>query len=374
MLQPNLDTTQPIATPAPPHGILFWLARLLAPQRGGAIGRKPRFARRAVAGQSLVELALSLPFLITLLLALLEIGFLIRSHLTVLYATREGARAEAAAGNTEPMNWPIRDNSALYYEQADGDTVMVNNVNAALQDERGNALFLSTYKADSTYGDPCQHAGANGWAHIDGTNCLINSGIITNFANWPVYTSVPAPVPTTTNGAYFQEVFQRLTAANGFSRQVMDGNKSHYAGVQDCPTAAPYKSSCGSNINNLPGNWNYANQVDGGAPNPWYPGYRCGVDPNAPSLDPNKVGSPDYYNQSPRNLNNPDPNNPTYPVTRDWVGVRIDYKHPWITPWFKIPTSSYPDGIILSDKSVYNLEPRPYVTGQNIICNNSPPV
>ena len=371
MLQPNLDITQPTETRTPPSGLLFWLARLLAPRRSGNIKAKPRFARRAVAGQSLVELALSLPFLITLLLALLEIGFLIRSHLTVLYATREGARAEAAAGNTVPMNWPIQDNSARYYEQADGDTVMVNNVNAALQEEKSNALFLSTYKADSTFGDPCQHTGGSGWAHtvVSGTitTCVPNSGLTTNYAKWPVYTT-----GNISNSIYFQEVFQRLPASNGFSRQVMDGNVSGYAGVQICPSVPPYSSSCGSNVNNLPGNWNNnAPAVALGAPNPWYPGYRCGVDPNAPSLDPGKVGSPDYYNQSPRGLNSPAL---TYPVTRDWVGVRIDYKHPWITPWFKIPTSSYPDGIILSDKSVFNLEPRPYITGQNILCNNSPPV
>jgi hypothetical protein len=47
-------------------------------------------------GQSLVELSLSLPVILLLLLGMLEFGFAFSHHLTLEYATREGARTGAA--------------------------------------------------------------------------------------------------------------------------------------------------------------------------------------------------------------------------------------------------------------------------------------
>ncbi len=52
--------------------------------------------RAGKQGQSLVELAISLPVVLLLLLGMLEFGFAFSHHLTLEYATREGARLGAA--------------------------------------------------------------------------------------------------------------------------------------------------------------------------------------------------------------------------------------------------------------------------------------
>jgi Flp pilus assembly protein TadG len=320
-------------------------ARLFAPQASGR-----RFsARKGVAGQSLLELALSLPFLITLLLALLEVGFLIRSHLTILYATREGARAEAAAGNTEPQYFPYSADQPYIYNDYDGDTVMVNNVNTALQNERYNVLYMSTYKADSTTGDPCYHTGT--WATDNGANgCSMNSPTTntTNYTVWPVY-----GLASGSTNVLFQEVFQREPAPNyGFSRLLMDGQ----AGTQACPNQAPYKGMCGSNRNNG-ANQTWKNPTY----NPWYPGLRCNIDPSQATLVKGGQATGNYYNGDLSVANS------GLQTTRDWIGVRIDYKHSWFTAWF--PGSP----LVLSDRSVYNLEPG--LSNNGLVqtdCSNSP--
>ena len=50
-------------------------------------------------GQSLVEMGLILPLLVLIVLGTLEFGFVFDHHLTLEYATREGARAGAALAN-----------------------------------------------------------------------------------------------------------------------------------------------------------------------------------------------------------------------------------------------------------------------------------
>jgi Flp pilus assembly protein TadG len=63
-----------------------------SPRRGRASGR------RAERGQATVELALVLPFLAVLLLALVQVGLVVRDQLLVVHAAREAARAAAVAG------------------------------------------------------------------------------------------------------------------------------------------------------------------------------------------------------------------------------------------------------------------------------------
>jgi TadE-like protein len=50
-------------------------------------------------GQSLIELAIAMPVVLILLLGMLEFGFAFSHHLTLEYATREGARIGAALAN-----------------------------------------------------------------------------------------------------------------------------------------------------------------------------------------------------------------------------------------------------------------------------------
>jgi hypothetical protein len=61
------------------------------------IGRTLRQLRAArERGQSMVEMALILPVLVMIVIGTLEFGFVFDHHLTLEYATREGARAGAA--------------------------------------------------------------------------------------------------------------------------------------------------------------------------------------------------------------------------------------------------------------------------------------
>lgn len=52
--------------------------------------------RRLQLGQAVVEIAYVIPVLLFILLGILEFGFMFNHHLTLEYATREGARAGAA--------------------------------------------------------------------------------------------------------------------------------------------------------------------------------------------------------------------------------------------------------------------------------------
>jgi hypothetical protein len=55
-----------------------------------------RYRHAAERGQSLIEMGLILPLLVLIVLGTLEFGFVFDHHLTIEYATREGARAGAA--------------------------------------------------------------------------------------------------------------------------------------------------------------------------------------------------------------------------------------------------------------------------------------
>lgn len=55
-----------------------------------------RVERTVQRGQSLVEMSLILPVLVTIVIGTLEFGFVFDHHLTLEYATREGARAGSA--------------------------------------------------------------------------------------------------------------------------------------------------------------------------------------------------------------------------------------------------------------------------------------
>jgi TadE-like protein len=69
------------------------------------IGRLMRRRRQAAErGQSLVEMGMLLPLLVLIVMGTLEFGFVFDHHLTLEYATREGARAGAALahGGTGP--------------------------------------------------------------------------------------------------------------------------------------------------------------------------------------------------------------------------------------------------------------------------------
>ena len=116
---------------------------LLRPSRWLTAARRPVSTRRGVAGQSLVEFALALPFLLILLLGLLEVGLLIRSHLSIMYAVREGARVGAAAASAR--------------EEWKADAQMLDAVNSNANTEIGNIYFAKIYQ--SQYDNPVDGSG-----------------------------------------------------------------------------------------------------------------------------------------------------------------------------------------------------------------------
>lgn len=61
-----------------------------------------RRRRRRRAGQSMVEYAITVPVFLLLLLGMMEFGFAFAHHMTMEYATREGARTGAALGAGSP--------------------------------------------------------------------------------------------------------------------------------------------------------------------------------------------------------------------------------------------------------------------------------
>jgi len=61
--------------------------------------RAIRHAGEREDGQSLVEFSMIITVVMLLLLGMLEFGFLFDHHLTLEYATREGARVGAALAN-----------------------------------------------------------------------------------------------------------------------------------------------------------------------------------------------------------------------------------------------------------------------------------
>ena len=60
-------------------------------------------------GQAMVEYAVAIPVFLLILLGMLEFGFAFSHHLTMEYATREGARAGAALANGSAPAVPVAD-------------------------------------------------------------------------------------------------------------------------------------------------------------------------------------------------------------------------------------------------------------------------
>lgn len=67
--------------------------------RAGKLRRATGARHRRQAGQGLVEFAALVPVFLLILLGMLEFGFAFNHNMTLEYATREGARAGAAAAN-----------------------------------------------------------------------------------------------------------------------------------------------------------------------------------------------------------------------------------------------------------------------------------
>ena len=89
--------------------------------------------RERSRGQAMVEYAVAIPVFLLILLGMLEFGFAFSHHLTMEYATREGARAGAALANGSneyPCN--VVDNQVIAAVQrvitASGSQVDINSI------------------------------------------------------------------------------------------------------------------------------------------------------------------------------------------------------------------------------------------------------
>jgi len=63
--------------------------------------RPPADPQRRERGQAAVETALVLPLIMAVVLALVQVGLLVRDHILVVHAAREAVRAAAVAPTTE---------------------------------------------------------------------------------------------------------------------------------------------------------------------------------------------------------------------------------------------------------------------------------
>lgn len=88
-------------------------------------------------GQGLVEMALILPFLLVLIVGIVEVGAALNRQLVVVNAAREGARFGAVGATPDDIHGVVL-SSALQLDFTEGDTVIV--VIQAEVDEDGAAF------------------------------------------------------------------------------------------------------------------------------------------------------------------------------------------------------------------------------------------
>ncbi|MEI7556755.1 TadE/TadG family type IV pilus assembly protein [Candidatus Chlorohelix sp.] len=304
---------------------MFYLKNLRKPASGNGL-------RRSESGQSLLEFAIALPFLLMLIVVMVEVGFLLRTHTSVVSTVRESVRNASSAGNFDP-----------YYPDytptmQDGDYLIVSLVNTNLSDQIGNIKLVTTYRADST-------AGRTGTGTGDGKSTV-----------WPVVTTVAQGGRT--SGSPFQRVFAKNTGSTLYTTQVLTGTACTTAlTAAGMPTAG--SNPCGYNwiptstdSTKLPPRKTeatvYTNTTATSKDNrdPWYPTFRrCkDITQGITSDISQSLTNSNYYN------------NPLPEASAHWLAVRIDYSYNWNNTTgvlgFLPPTT-------FSDRAIKILEPNP---------------
>lgn len=141
----------------------------IRPQSAGSAG-----------GQTLVEFALILPLFTTLLMALLEFGFLYNSLLTIQFAARQGVTAAAQAGAVDGADCSVLEAVERSLSiPIDPDDIAA--VEIFLSDAAGDAVpgWVNTYVRTGTLvcpgtGDqPYTLVGAEGYPQIDRKDTLV---------------------------------------------------------------------------------------------------------------------------------------------------------------------------------------------------------
>jgi len=116
--------------------------------------------RRPQRGQALVEFALTLPLLFTLIMGVFEFGVALAANIGINRAAQNGAHVAASAGNIAGADCLILDE----IERA----VMVPNDRAAIQDVR---IELTDLGGDTVY-------ASNTWNRSGTTECDVADGLV----------------------------------------------------------------------------------------------------------------------------------------------------------------------------------------------------
>lgn len=120
------------------------------------IDRRREHERERERGQSMVEFALVVPLLVLLLLAVIDIGQLLSSQDSVMYASRQGARLMGAYGSAPPPG-----SSAT-----NPDTLILNTITETLRGDNmdlNNLQQVTLFKDDgSTPVQACVYTFNNG--------------------------------------------------------------------------------------------------------------------------------------------------------------------------------------------------------------------
>jgi Flp pilus assembly protein TadG len=147
------------------------------------IDRLRSHLRRGVErGQSLVEMGMLLPLLVLIVIGTLEFGFVFDHHLTLEYATREGARAGAALahGGSGPPGCA---------GAADVDPRIVAAVQRVLTSP-GSPITVANVSEIHIYnaGPDGEEGATNVWRHSAGMGPVVD-GVALNFVQqsvaWP---------------------------------------------------------------------------------------------------------------------------------------------------------------------------------------------
>ncbi len=380
---------------------LFSPVRTSQPSQLSAQGRKP--LRRGAEGQALVEFALTLPFLIILFVVLVELGLLIRSHMTVTSAVREGVRAVSSRGNADPSGGT----SVNARVGADGDLLLTENVNTALQQERANVLLLMTYRADVTevtgsnrVSDPVtgQSVATSANMGIYGLGGQYGVYFNTNLSKYPFQEIFDYTTITNTKGViekwFYPSVMSvskcaslygssepadpvaktpllvgyvgaafcgdasntnGITASTGITRSLPLGTYSATAGNAQAIVGQP-RYNGGSNCAKIGGTGTDKNDVKYNPDAiqcwrynfaPWYPALRYSLDFTGNNVTLTPTSSAYYNYQAETAAAFGDASVFRSP---DYTGVQIVYNHTWLLAFF-------PGSLTLSDKAVKIMEP-----------------
>lgn len=152
-----------------------------------------RLGRRSSRGQTLVEFAIIVPLMVAMLFGCLETGLMFTHHMSLEYATREGARAGAALANGK------QDPTTCNTTNGGIDAQIVAAVERVI-DSPGSPIvmpsvtsikiFLATSPTDPT---PISAAATETWTYASGAGPVVDGKAIdfvisTGFSGSPPWT------------------------------------------------------------------------------------------------------------------------------------------------------------------------------------------